>query len=114
MPRIICDLPNASEEINGVRFAPDGPGGAMRSAVVDEATAAAFLAIPGYRADPDTDEAARERQAESERLAAAADEAATAARAELERAAAERRAAARARAPRSADAGAAADQPPTS
>ncbi len=51
MPRILCDLPNASDNINGIPFTADR--GQMVSDVVDEATAAAFSGIPGYTILPD-------------------------------------------------------------
>lgn len=47
MPRVICELENASELINNIRFTADR--GQMVSDEVDEATAAAFCSIPGYR-----------------------------------------------------------------
>lgn len=50
MPRVICDLPNASLEINGVPF-EKMEDGRIRSAEVEQDIADFFLAIPGYLAD---------------------------------------------------------------
>lgn len=44
--RVLCSLPNAADEINGVAFTRTDAG--MLSADIDEATAAVFLRIPGY------------------------------------------------------------------
>lgn len=52
MPRVICDLPNASLEINGVPF-EKMEDGRIRSAEVEQEIADFFLAIPGYLADGD-------------------------------------------------------------
>lgn len=46
MPKILCQLPNASESINGVRFV-QVPKGMLSEEVSDE-TAAYFAAIAGY------------------------------------------------------------------
>lgn len=50
MPRVICELPNASLEINGVLF-EKMEDGRVRSAEVEQEIADFFLAIPGYLAD---------------------------------------------------------------
>jgi hypothetical protein len=49
--RVLCALPNASEEISGVRFTPTDDG-LMRSEEISEEVAAVFLSIPGYLPDP--------------------------------------------------------------
>ena len=46
MPKVLCTLPNASEEISGVKFVSHANG--MLSEELDDAQAAAFAAIPGY------------------------------------------------------------------
>lgn len=46
MPKVICTLPNASAEINGVKFSP--AEGGMLSDEVSAEQAEAFLSIPGY------------------------------------------------------------------
>jgi hypothetical protein len=46
MPKVICTLPNASEEINGVKFVSHKDG--MISEEIKEDVAALFLSIPGY------------------------------------------------------------------
>ncbi|CAB4137360.1 hypothetical protein UFOVP326_23 [uncultured Caudovirales phage] len=50
MPRIICDLPNASTEISGVRFVEDIRDGKrqMISEEVAAEVAARFATIPGF------------------------------------------------------------------
>lgn len=50
MPRVICDLPNASDEINGIKFHPLDDGGRI-SDEIDAETAAHFVSIPGYALD---------------------------------------------------------------
>lgn len=50
MPRVICELPNASLEINGVPF-EKMEDGRIRSAEVEQEIADFFLSIPGYLAD---------------------------------------------------------------
>lgn len=47
MKQVICRLPNASAEINGVQFS-QALGGGMISEPVDEEKAKAFGRIPGY------------------------------------------------------------------
>lgn len=46
MPKVLCTLPNASAEINGVAFTP--ADGGMLSEELSADRAAGFLAIPGY------------------------------------------------------------------
>jgi len=48
--RVICSLPNASGEINGIAFVEDH--GDMISEPIDQETAERFAAIPGYEAVP--------------------------------------------------------------
>jgi len=48
MSRVVCTLPNASQLINGVRFASLGDGGGMLSEDIPDHIADAFLGIPGY------------------------------------------------------------------
>lgn len=83
MPKILCTLPNASENINGVTFVSHAKG--MLSEDVSDDVAETFLSIPGYElvgsaavAKPADDEAAK---------AAAAAEAAAAEAKAAERAA---------------------------
>lgn len=47
MPRVICDLPNASDLINGVKFELLEDGRRI-SEEIDEDTAENFASIPGY------------------------------------------------------------------
>ena len=47
MPRVICSLPNASNKINDVDFAPHESGGVI-SGDLSEDLAAQFLTISGY------------------------------------------------------------------
>ena len=46
--RVICTRPNASTEINGVKFTPTKDGTGVISDEVSEEVAALFLSIPGY------------------------------------------------------------------
>lgn len=46
MPQVLCKLPNASEEISGVKFSTHAAG--MLSEDVSDEVAAGFAAIPGY------------------------------------------------------------------
>ena len=46
MPKVLCTLPNASAEINGVAFTP--ADGGMLSEELSADRAAGFLVIPGY------------------------------------------------------------------
>lgn len=49
--KVLCKLPNASGEINGVKFS-DHPAGKISDDLSDDA-AAQFLSIPGYEACDD-------------------------------------------------------------
>lgn len=55
MSRVICDLPNASLEISGVRFQKLEDGRFISDEIGDEATNL-FLSIPGYVLDEDEQE----------------------------------------------------------
>lgn len=55
MSRVICDLPNASLEISGVRFQKLEDGRFISDEIGDEVTAI-FLSIPGYELDEDESE----------------------------------------------------------
>lgn len=55
MPRVVCTLPYASDEISGVKFSP-GDAGSMLSEEISDDAAARFLSIPGY--EPYVDESA--------------------------------------------------------
>lgn len=46
MPKVLCTLPNASEQISGVKFSAHEAG--MLSEEVSDEVAAGFAAIPGY------------------------------------------------------------------
>lgn len=50
MPKVICLLENASDEINGVKFAPFDGEGILSEDISDE-VAAVFLSIKGYVAE---------------------------------------------------------------
>jgi hypothetical protein len=50
MPRVICELPNAGEEISGVKFHLLDDGRRLSDEIADEA-AARFCSIPGYVLD---------------------------------------------------------------
>lgn len=52
MPRVICDLPNASDEISGVKFHPLEEGGKISDEISVE-QAEVFSSIPGYTIDAD-------------------------------------------------------------
>lgn len=47
MPRVICDLPNAADEISGVKFYPLEDGGRISDEISAE-LATRFASIPGY------------------------------------------------------------------
>lgn len=47
MPKVICTLENASDEISGVKFTPHPDGGVV-SEEISEDQAAAFTSVPGY------------------------------------------------------------------
>lgn len=55
MPRVICDLPNASEEISGVKFHKLEDGGLISDEISEE-LAELFASIPGYAIDEDGSE----------------------------------------------------------
>lgn len=46
MPKLLCTLPNASEEISGIKFVSHAAG--MLSEDVSDEQAAKFASIPGY------------------------------------------------------------------
>lgn len=52
MPRVICDLPNASLEISGIKFSPLDEGGLI-SEDISEEQAKRLASIPGYTVDED-------------------------------------------------------------
>ena len=70
MPKVLCSLPNASEDINGVRFTQHANG--MLSEDVSDEAAASFASIPGYTVvgapDPAAD-AEKAAAAEAEKAA---------------------------------------------
>ena len=47
--KLVCTLPNASNTISGIAFEPYGDGGMISVDAVDEATAARFSRIGGYK-----------------------------------------------------------------
>lgn len=55
--KVLCKLPNASGEINGVKFAKTDDG--MLSEDIGEDVAKAFSEIPGYEIVADTKSAAK-------------------------------------------------------
>ena len=48
MPKVICTRPNASLNINGVKFTPTEDGAGVISDDVSDEAAELFLSIPGY------------------------------------------------------------------
>ena len=46
MPKVLCTLPNASDNINGIKFSPTEGG--MLSDEIDQETADNFASIDGY------------------------------------------------------------------
>ena len=83
MPKVLCTLPNASEEISGVKFVSHANG--MLSEDVTDEVAANFASIPGYEivgakvkatapAPADNDDAAAEK-AQADAAAEAAEKA---------------------------------------
>lgn len=50
MPRVICALPNASDEINGIKFHKLDDGRLISDDVADD-VAEHFVSIPGYELD---------------------------------------------------------------
>lgn len=80
MPKVLCTLPNASEEISGVKFVSHSKG--MLSEEISDEAAAVFASIPGYEivgeakkaATPSAEDAAKaaaKSEAEAESKAAA-------------------------------------------
>lgn len=70
MPKLLCTLPNASEEISGVKFVPHAAG--MLSEDVSDEQAAKFASIPGYEivgATPAKDPSADDEAKAAERAA---------------------------------------------
>lgn len=59
MPRVICDLPNASLEISGIKFSPLDEGGLI-SEEISEEQAKRLASIAGYSLDEDERESAPE------------------------------------------------------
>ena len=57
MPRVICDLPNASLEIGGIKFSPLDEGGLI-SEEISEEQANRLASIPGYCLDDEEREVA--------------------------------------------------------
>lgn len=51
MTKIRCTLPNASEEMNGIKFAVDADGGVVSVDAVPADMAEIFLSIPGFTAE---------------------------------------------------------------
>jgi hypothetical protein len=54
MTKIRCTLPNASEEMNGIKFAVDAGGGVVSVDAVPAEMAEIFLSIPGFTAEVKT------------------------------------------------------------
>lgn len=48
MPKVICTRPNASLNINGVKFAPTEDGTGVISEEISEEASELFLLVPGY------------------------------------------------------------------
>lgn len=53
MAKVLCTLPNASEEISGIKFEKTDEG--MLSAEISDELAAELATIPGYSIDGDAD-----------------------------------------------------------
>lgn len=53
MPKVICTRPNASTEINGVKFTVLEDGSGVISEEISAEAAELFLSIPGYHAEGD-------------------------------------------------------------
>lgn len=49
--KVICTLPNASELINGIAFAKDLDGSMVSVEVLDDAVAAQFQGITGFKVE---------------------------------------------------------------
>jgi hypothetical protein len=60
MPKVLCTLPNASDNINGVQFVTHADG--MLSVDIDDDIAANFCQIPGYQLHEAKKAAATEAQ----------------------------------------------------
>ncbi len=73
MPKVICKLENAADEINGVKFSPLEDGGMLSEEVSDEA-AELFASIPGYEiasGAPKTPAASASKAGKAKKAAAA-------------------------------------------
>ena len=70
MKRILCELPNASKEINGIKFSEDK--GQMVSEEVKDEIADRFASIPGYKVVKVKTSAEKKAQAAAEKKAQAA------------------------------------------
>lgn len=55
MPKIICELENASKEINGIKFVVGEDGRLISESDVGEPHLSIFLSIPGYSAEGEED-----------------------------------------------------------
>ena len=65
MARVICSLPNASEEIDDIKF--EAIEGGMLSEDISDELAARFASIDGYKlADGESPKAKRSRKAKAE------------------------------------------------
>lgn len=80
MPKVLCTLPNASEEISGVKFVTHAAG--MLSEEITDEVAENFVSIPGYEMVggapaglTDAEKAAADEAAAAEAAAEAAKEA---------------------------------------
>ena len=49
--KVICTLPNASENINGIEFAKDLDGSMVSVEVLEDAVAAQFQGISGFKVE---------------------------------------------------------------
>ena len=49
--KVVCTLPNASENINGIDFAKDLDGSMVSVEVLEDAVAAQFEGIAGYKVE---------------------------------------------------------------
>lgn len=64
--KILCTLPNASEEISGIAFEKHPNGGMVSVDPVPEDVAEVLLSIDGYKAvEEDTKQAGETKQAEA-------------------------------------------------
>lgn len=55
MPKIKCDLPNATSPINGLEFEPHEKGGLVSVEEMSDERAAYFTSIPGYSIADDSE-----------------------------------------------------------